>query len=202
MIDARIFGVPERASNIEKMKKSLGNVTIIIDEEHDGCVSTAKRSWLLHTTASHVMILNDDVQLCDNFMEVCDTIVRLHPQSIISLFPVQFIGVNLNWVGGYPKHSPYVSTTKVSGAGIIMPTEYIKPCVDSWDPNTMEDDTSIELWAKANGIQILTTLPSTIQHLDLKSTLGHNPMSTQYFEQSPEANWENGFVTPWTNLIR
>ncbi len=204
MIDVRIFGVPERMDNIEKMKSRFdGNVTVVMDNEHSGCVPTARKTWLLHTDASHVLVLNDDVELCNDFMRVCDVIVERHPDKIITLFPAQFMSRDvLNNVGGMPKNSPYVSTDRVSGAGIIMPTEYVKPCVESWDKHTTEDDTSIYEWAKKNGISVITTLPAILQHLNLGSQVGHCEMHTDFYEENPVANWENSFVTPWTNLIR
>ena len=204
-IDVRIFGVPERTEWIEKNKKILGllDENIIMDYEHVGCAPTAKRAWLKKTDKPFTMVLADDAEPCDNFLDYCERIVRAHPKYIISLFPFQFIkpvpGCRL------PERSPYVLTNKLSGCGIIMRTEWVEPCIASWRRDAVGDDTSIQAWAEKNRIRILTTLPATIQHIgdvsvcDPTRVLGRTP----YFEKNPSGiNWDSDYITSWTNIIK
>lgn len=202
--DVRIFGVPERMDWVEKNKAILGlpDENVIIDYDHIGCAPTAKRTWLKPTDKPFTMVLADDAELCDGFLSYCERIVKAHPRSVISLFPFQFIrpvpGCRL------PTRSPYVLTNKLSGCGIIMRTEWVLPCVESWRPGTKGDDTAIQAWAERQNIKILTTLPSLIQHVgdvsvcDPSRVLGRTP----YFSKSPvDVNWDSKYVTPYTNII-
>ena len=89
------------------------------------------------------------------------------------------------------------------GLAVIMKKEYIKPCLESWS-NEFGDDVNITRWANANGIPILTTLPSIIQHIGEESF--NDPTRiigrTEFFNPDPkDENWDDGFVTSWSNVI-
>ena len=182
----------------------MNSKQILIDKEHKGCLWNARRAWKKKTEKPFVMVLTDDVILCDGFLEICDKIVNTHPDKVISLFPVQFLRSDL--CNPIKLKSPYISTNRVSGAGIIMPTEFIKPCLDYWDTSiSTEDDANIKRWAEHNNITILTTIPSTIQHSDCVSVFNPNRSigSTDFYDQSPQdIDWSSTFITPWTNIIR
>lgn len=203
-IDIRIFGVQSRMPCIKKNKQILNvpDENIFIDEQHLGCVHTAKRAWMKTSDKPYIMVLQDDVELCEDFIAFCTKILRAHPDKIISLFPLQFV----NPVAGskLPTKSPYVLTNTLSGCGIIMKTEYVLPCVKSWPVDAVGDDTSIQSWAIKNNIPIITTLPSLIQHIgdvsvfDSSRSLGRTP----YYNSHPaEANWDSDYITAWTNII-
>lgn len=203
-IDVRIIGVPERQEWVDKNQAILGlpDENIFMDYTHMGCIHNARRAWLKPTDKPFVMVLADDAELCDNFMSYCERVVKAHPKKIISLFPFQFMrpvpGSRL------PKDSPYVSTNNLSGCGIIMCTEYVQPCVDSWHPTAKGDDKSIQVWAEKHRIKMITTLPALIQHIgevsvvDPSRSLGRTP----YFDKNPcNMDWDSKYVTAWTNII-
>ena len=204
MIDVRIFGVPERMKCIRENQRILGvpDDKVFIDENRDGCVATARRAWLSETDKPYTLVLQDDVELCDDFLSVLHRMIRVHPDALFSLFPMQF---NRWRKGGLPKDSPYIRCRDISGQGILMRTDYVKPCVDSWHPNIMGDDVNIQRWAEREGIQTLTTIPCTLQHIgdvsvfDPARSLGRSPY---YRRDVSDADWENEFITPWTNIAR
>lgn len=204
-IDVRIIGVPERMKNVKENQKILGinGGHIFIDFEHEGCVFNARRAWLKGTDKPYIMVLADDVELCDNFLFYCAKVITAHPDAVISLFPLQFVrGIP---PANIPKRSPYIATTALSGCAIIMKTEYVLPCVGSWKQNAKGDDTSIQEWANQNGIPIITTVPAIVQHIgdvsffDSSRSIGRTP----HFEKNPcNVNWDDPYVTSWTNIIR
>jgi len=204
-ISVRIFGVPERMDCIKKNQKilSVSDDHIFIDYDHDGVIPTAKRTWSKETDKEFTMVLQDDIDLCDNFLSYCNRIVRAHPNEIIALFPVQF--VRRVPESRLPKKSPYISTNTLSGCGVIMRTEYVSPCLNRWtDDNALGDDTNIQRWARENSVGVLTTIPSLIQHIGDVSVFlpGRVIGRTKYFEKDPKnVDWDNGYVTPWTNII-
>lgn len=200
-LDIRIFGVEERMSNIDLLRSQLPpSATVIIDTDHDGIIPTAKFSWLLPTTSSHIMVLNDDVELCDGFVEVCTRMINTHPCCVFSLFSFLFMDGERTRRGGFPKISPYVEVNQVSGLGVIIPTNLVHSCINSWSPDAKHDDTAICNWALNSNIRILTTLPGVVQHLDFPSTVGHPPLVSTVFNKHPEANWESTYITNWSNI--
>ena len=200
------MSVPERLTYLEPLKSTLGisDDKIIIDTKHLGVIPTAKKAWLLPTDKEYTMVLNDDILLCDGFLGICERIIKAMPNAIISLFPMQFQSSTSIRTGSKPTISPYVTADVLSGVGIIMPTKYARPCVESWVPNAICDDRSIEQWAKRNQIPIITTLPAILQHIGDLSFFnpGRLPIRTDFFEKEPVADWDSTYVTSWTNLIR
>ena len=209
-ISVRIFGVPSRMECIRENQRRLKvpDELIFIDENKEGCVQTARRAWSYPTDKEFTLVLQDDIELCDDFASVCKRIVKTHPDKIISLFQIHCMSRTAIRGNMKDMRSPYVSmrADRISGQGIIMRTEWVKPCLESWEPEKIKgDDVNIGLWAKANGITALTTIPSTIQHLgqisvfDKSRSIG---MTEFYKKSAAKADWENSYVTASTNLIR
>lgn len=202
-VDIRIFGVPERMDMIRRNQGLLGlpDDRIVLDPEHNGCLPTAKRCWGLPAEADHVLVLPDDVLLCYHFTDYLERIVRAHPDAVIGLFPIQF--PDRRHVSRFPTRSPYVETKTLSGAGILMRADYIEPCLASWHSEG-GDDANIQRWAEREGIQVLTTLPAILNHIGFVSI--HDPSRslgcTEFFRADPsDANWDDPYVTPWTNVV-
>ena len=205
-IDVRIMGVPSRIDNIKTTQKRLNipDENIIIDYNHEGCLKTAIKAWSKPTDKEFVMVLQDDIELCDNFVECCNKIVDAHPDKIISLF--QFLITSMEAVQNLP--SPYVSLghSGASGQGIIMRTEWLNDCLSEWETSgLMGDDTNINAWAEKSGKEILTTIPAILQHTGEHSvfmpgrTLGKSYL---YRKSAFKADWDNPFVTSITNIVR
>lgn len=204
-VSIRIFGVPERIDCIRENQKRLGipDELVFIDKNHDGCIPTAKKAWSYPTDKKFVLVLQDDVELCDNFLQYVNTIVKTQPDAIISLFSLQFTKrISLNKL---PKISPYVAVKSASGQGIIMKTEYVEPCVGAWKEEIKGDDMNIAAWANENGIQILTTFPTIVQHMGQKSVFDPSRSlgKSEFYDKNPiDVNWDNPYVTNYTNIIR
>ena len=204
-IDIRIMGVQERMDNLRYNQEIL-NVPedrIVIDTHYDGCKETAKQAWLIDTDKPYVMVLQDDVELCNGFLGYCARIITAHPDKIVSLYSWQLSTAPPK--GGMPTSSPYIITPTASGPGIIMKTDYVKPCVESWLDELPGDDTNIQKWAADNGISIVTTVPCILQHVgaisvyDPTRSLGES----RYYDKDPSyVNWDTSYVTSWTNIIR
>ena len=202
-IDVRVFAVPERKDNVKKLQEALNipDENIVWDNDHKGILPTAKKVWSLKTDKPFVMVMNDDAVICKDFMKYVEKIISLHPNHIVSLFPWQFR--KRKQVRNRPRPTPYILTKEVMGLAVIMKTEYIKPCLDSWTDD-FADDVNITRWAKENDIPILTTLPSIVQHGDYASTKGveFEQIQTDFFNPDPkDENWDDGYVTAWSNVV-
>lgn len=204
-ISIRIFGVPQRIDNIRETQKRLSvpDELIFIDKNYEGCVPTARKAWGYPTDKEFTMVLQDDIELCEDFEKYLEIIVRTHPEAIISFYSLKLSNTAIP-VGVYPK-SPYISTKFASGQAIIMRTEWVEPCLNSWKEWVDGDDVNITNWANDEGKTILTTLPTIVQHLGVQSvfnpsrSLGGSP---HYNNKPSHVDWSNGFITPDTNIIR
>lgn len=192
MIDVRVFGVEERIDNIRITQKKLSvpDEKVFIDYNRDGVVPTAKRAWTYPTEGSHVMVLQDDIELSNGFLDICNIIAKTHPKKIVSLFPYQFMR---RPIGMRKMVSPYIRTRVLSGCGIIMPAEYIKPCIESFPEDAMQDDTMIYNWAKSRGVWVITTIPAILQHIGDDSVIDPKKAirRTVFYEENPVADWSN-----------
>lgn len=202
-VDIRIFGVPERIENINKTKMALSvpDENIIIDYNHDGVLTTARKAWLKDTDRRFVLVLQDDIELCKDFMKYCCQILTVHPNEIIGLCSM----IQRRHVRKVQTVSPYVSIGFVAAPAIVMPTDYVKPCVESWEDSALGDDMNIIKWAKENNITMLTIIPSIVQHIGFQSVFNpeRNLGGTDFYSDDPsDINWSNGFVTPFTNICR
>lgn len=197
-IITKIYGVESRRDmiNATAEKLSISEENIFLDDRPNGgsAIYTAKKAYLSdHGSATHGIFLQDDIEVCDNFLDICYQIIETHPDKIISLFPYDYQKEyyrleNLN--------TPYVNVYTLSACGIIMPIKYIKPCFDwiklTFDDN-IADDTSINLWADANKVNVITTIPALIQHIGDDSIICPDCFirRTVYYRKNPVADWSN-----------
>lgn len=198
-IDVHIYGVHVRDSMIHNTKCKLGlsDDCIHYDDRPNGgfMIYTAKKAWLapIDDGVTHRVALADDVEVCDGFMDICKQIAETHPKHIISFFPYEFMNRN-------PQiemlDTPYFKAHILSGCGIMMPVEYIKPCFDFIREKFHDecpDDFAIQTWAQSVGVQILTTIPALLQHIGDESIAnkGCFVRRTVYYDECPEANWNS-----------
>ena len=203
-ISIRIMGVEKRMDNINitKTRFHVPDEHVFIDREHIGCVENAKRAWLAETDKPFVMVVQDDVEFCDDFIHYANKVVKQYKDKIITFFPFQFFEVPQ---GGLPKKSPYVLTRCISGQATLMPTEYVKPCISAWREDIKGDDTNIMRWGWDNDIKFLTTLPALTQHLGQESVFDHTRSigKSNCYRKNPGkyADFDNGYLNHWTNLV-
>lgn len=198
-IDIHIYGVHERddmiAATVEKLGVSYANVHYDDRPERGLMMYTAKKAWLapIPEGVTHRVALADDVEVCNGFWEICKRIAATHPDAIVSLFPFEFMKPNPVIEG---LDTPYLHCSILSGCAIIMPTKYIKPCFDYVKAvfnDNCADDEGIQAWADDVGIQILTTIPATVQHIgdDSIANKGCPIRRTCYYDPNPVADWDN-----------
>lgn len=198
-VDIQIYGVHAREKMMLELKNflSLNNECVHYDDRPNGglVLYTAKKAWLapIPELATHRIALAEDVEVCNNFWEIADQIAKAHPKEIISFFPYEFMRKNQDIEG---LDTPYFKAHSLFGAAIMMPVEYIQPCFkwisDRFDDNIADDD-GIACWAKKEGVTILTTIPSLVQHIGDDSIIepGRPIRRTVYYEKNPIVDWSN-----------
>lgn len=203
--DIHIYGVPLRNATIlsTASKLSLPSTHIHYDDRPKGGqpAYTARKAWLspIPSDITHRIVLQDDVEVCNNFTDIAVQIMNRHPDDMISFFPFNFMEKNTDVEN---LSTPYFIADTLSACGIMMPVEYIQPCFDyihSTYNDECTDDGAIQEWAMKAGVRILTTIPALIQHIGDESI--YNPTSpirrTVYYSPNPQANWASNEVAEY-----
>ena len=203
--DIHIYGMHSRDEMISKtvLKLGLSYDNVHYDDRPNGgaMLYTAKKAWFapVGEDVTHRIALADDVEVCDGFLEICKQIIDTHPNDIISLFPSDFV-LKTPAIEGID--TPYIETKKLAGCAIIMPVKYINPCFDyirTIFNDECDDEIGITSFALNSGIRILTTVPSTVQHISNYSLMRNCAFEfrTVYYDKTPIADWQNKKVVKY-----
>lgn len=182
-IDIRIMASPKRRSHVLSMLEELGldeSVVSYDDRPNGGSpMYTAKKAWLspVPEGVTHRIVLQDDVEMVNDFVNILHRAVSNFPYSIWSLYEGQSVKYeDRAW------NSPYIRIKGCCcyGVALLMPVEFIVPCFD-WAEEMLgsdykHDDCAIGLYALINGLTVFSTIPSLVQHLAPTNSLmkGHN----------------------------
>lgn len=202
--DIRIIGVHARDEMISHTLGRLGLSEDIVsyDDRPNGgaCLYTARKAWLspVEDEITHRIVLADDAYVCNGFEGICDQIINTHPDKVISCFPFDYLHKS-DYIDGLK--TPYVRTHLAAGMGIIMPVKYIDDCfrwIEKNLPSDYPDDSAISLYCENHGIDIITTIPPTIQHIGDDSVLtpGLYVRRTEYYTDDPVADWGCEDIAP------
>lgn len=202
MFDIKIYGVLQRRNNIEKVARQLDltDADIFYDDRPNGgsALYTAKKAFTAPRPLglTHRIVLQDDVQICNSFRDICETIIATHPDKIFALFPLDWdIDRALSFSAQYNVVTPYIRAASVTGCGFIFPIECIQPYLD-WVPDNAIEDVALFTWAQQNKYMIVNTIPSLIQHIGDESVLVKRApiRRTKYFQENPVANWKSKII--------
>lgn len=209
MFDIKIYGVEKRISMIKNTvsKLNLTDDDVFLDDRPNGgdAFYTSKKALLAPPQAeiTHRIILQDDIEVCNNFKEIASEIIKTHSDKIIALFPRDFyLSMVINKNKNISNKTPYIANSSfISGCGFILPYEYI-PRYLSYaeahknDEGFYEDHAWFD-WAMENNITILNTIPALIQHLGDNSLVFKDNVAirrTKFFEENPKANWNSKLI--------
>lgn len=191
MVDIRIMAHPSRKNNVMKILSELSLSEEVVawdDREHDGdAMYTAQKAWNspIPEGCTHRLVLQDDIELCNNFLEIIDSISKAHSSQIISLFHCE----------AYSDGIKYASTRRLWGCAVMMPIEFIPLCwqyiahipEEPWGKDMIRHDNNcIMMWAINNNIPVINTVPSLVQHIGDESLVGFKEKRiAQDFVKSP-----------------
>ena len=182
IIDVKIMATPKRTKYLENMLKKLNmsEDIIIFDDRKDGggALYNARRCWNypVKEGVTHRLVLQDDLLLCEDFIQTLTKAIENFPYAMWSLYSSRVTFEDVE-----DKTTPYLQKKGCGfhGQAICMPISYIKPCFDYID-NTFpkdypHDDCAIGSFAKHYDMQVMTTVPSLVQHIAPNdSALGYN----------------------------
>lgn len=200
MVGIKIVGVHERDAMITAMNKKLQlpDADIVYDTREGGgyAFPVLKQAWLAPYAEdeTHRVVLNDDLEVCEGFREICEQIAAAHPDCIVSFFTTYFNS-------GYcdeeiaALQTPYVTHDRgVFGCAIMMPKDVAIECIEYTEqnyPGIKFESHAFHQFALENGIPVISTLPCLVQHLGDDSLVDKMlPIRrTTRFVKHPTANW-------------
>lgn len=203
----KISGMQERNFFIIQMLKSMnlidkresvvqynGVTKVTLDNFFRACDS------LNDGENTHVLIMQDDLELCDGFLEICSKIIEKYPSAIWTLFNSRIKDSDKK------NDTPYI---KIVGCGcygqaIIIPVSILedmkKWCRENCYTNgVIWEDVAVGEYAKRKDVDVMSTIPSLVQHIGARSSLvGHNfgmVSSVWKGRQKPlSENWDSDLV--------
>lgn len=173
--DIKIMGVPKRMMNVVRLCTKLG-LTIgdtAIDEKLSGNPFKTSRRAFTQPFAygtTHRCVLQDDVDVCEGFDELVNTLVNLFPDAMFSLYSRKRDGADI------PDGSIVRTGGRIWGQCVIIPKNYIDGIYEKYDSGYdgyIHDDGFYCGYAKWKKIPVLTTYPCAVRLLDEDSLLGH-----------------------------
>lgn len=210
MIEFAIIGVPERAGMIEAMKLKVPQARVFLDPDKNGIWWNWKRAMVESLArklpeTTHIMVLQDDLELCSDFLEVLPRLIKRRPNDLISLFAMsgvveKAVSAGVHWAK---------LRSAGSGQAIIFPLHRLVRFLAWCEVNVKEeypyDDARIALWLAESGGFCYVTAPSLVQHLGTEwsaaglptKPFGRKKVSRCFVKGSPlSIDWNKGLSDP------
>ena len=206
--DIKIYGCHSRDENINLCKGilNLKDSDIVYDDRPTGgnAYYTFRKALLepVPKGVTHRLVLPDDMQLCEGFQDKLEFLIDKFPKKVIELYPFDY-----NFLEGI-NPNPYYRVITLAACGIVFPVQIIKEMIDWIDTkytkfknttvDVLIDDTAVQTWCNDYSVDVITTVPSIVQHIGDKSLLGDFPIRrTNYFwddmsqEQKDSLDWNS-----------
>lgn len=180
-IAVNIMAVPERMDMADELLSHLSPETrVLVDEEHRGVWYNAKRAWSTYPSdATHVAVLQEDAEVCRDFIGTLERIVAEEPTHVVTLCPFgKTLGrkaqQGVRWVRMYP--------WRTFGVANVMPVKraesWLRWCSkhmpDNLEGYENSDDGRLGDYLLQTRIPLYAVLPAPVQHRHGRSVIGHN----------------------------
>ena len=125
--------------------------------------------------ATHVLVLQDDMRLCQGFF----TGLGLALRSIPGHYPVCLLCGRKSVLAAMEKGHRWLGLRDGTwGGSTVLPAFAVGPWIEWVDTNVMPEcpsaDARLDLWLRSQQALALATIPSMIEHRDLPSLIGHS----------------------------
>lgn len=199
MIDIRIMAHPSRRKNVEQILTTLSmseDIVVWDNRENGGdAMYAASKAWTqpLPNNCTHRLVLQDDVVVCDNFLEIAEQVAEKHTMQIVSFFHCE----------QYPNTVRYKHTNFLWGCAVMIPANLVPQCWEyinqipsfHWYKHVKDiikhDDDCIVAWAVENNIPMVNTVPSLVQHIGDDSLVGckEKRIAQDFVKSPPLTGW-------------
>jgi len=187
--------IPEREENVRKLSALIPDLKVIPADRSKCDLFTVYLDSLDATGYDGIVMIEDDIKLCDGFMEKIMKVLEQHKGEVVQFF-TRALSKNLSC--GYKQGGTFSSTVcnyyPASFCKMLQDEEYIRYFKEVYYPTKHEPwtypiDTYIAFVLGYNRMRHWLELPFLVQHLALKSTLGGRSTKRQsiYFIDDMEA---------------
>lgn len=198
-----LYGTHARDEFIDNMSVILQNedFMVLYNEGHSGEVlDLCQNAWAVgfQSDTDYICVLQDDLQLCTNFVEILDEILTaLNPyrdKYILSLFNFENMGTTYTVLS--KNETPYIGISMISGCINIMTKQTAEKWLNWLETNSktsLADDTALTDFAETEHLVIVSTKNSLVQHLGDVSLINTNrPIrKSNNFSDVAVGNWAN-----------
>jgi len=201
-----IMGDIRRKAMVDAMKAQLPMAEVVIDTEQSGPWPTAKKAWLKGEGATHNLVVQEDIGLCEGFLAGVEAALQANPLEIISFFSMSNVIKK-----AHEKGKSWVTMKSLSWAqAIAMPMSLVHEFL-AWeslhvDPEYKHDDARLSLFALQSSRKIWYSSPCLVEHLGWDEGVSGNPsklggrprVAGMFCEGSAEEiDWSRGLANPY-----
>jgi hypothetical protein len=205
IIIAHAAWFPERKRTLGRLIEQLGDVTVIGSRRREHASVWAHRAWeVAEEMDEDTAILNDDVLVCDKFVQVCEAMVAAAPGRVLSLHTSVPDAATCadSWIRCYWLTGPGYILPKGVAAQLLdyaaaLPWQFVR----QWN----EDNVAIQ-WAWERQEPFWSSIPAVVSHdTETKSTLGYDnhklrsscvPFSDSEADLTSVDYWKRGVEAP------
>ena len=210
MVEIRIRTCSARAEKADKLRNELElpETSVFTDDRENG--GNPLYMWFkmienIPADATHICLLDDDVEVSTGFKQIVEQMVQAHSQCAFSLFTTD---LNSGYFDDFISNleTPYVTCSKLFGCAVILPVSILEECFNWIGTNcnleTAHDGHVVQEYLEQKGIQILTTIPGTVQHDGDVSLYdpGLPIRRTARFQKEPVADWTSTEIAQTPSL--
>lgn len=210
-------GIAVRERTVSRQRVLCGRMQILTDPERNGCWWNTRRAWIRliehrKPDMTHGVMLQDDLDPCDLFVENLEAALRVVPDRAVTFFSMR--GAANNDTDG----NRWLMTSDGVNAGTALPVDWIEPFIE-WADMAMTsgypfDDRMLAAWIIwSNRGPVFTTIPSLVQHVAAGASLqGHSNSSrvaSGFRKDLPLLDWGCGGVIdavgspgPWIKQVQ
>lgn len=178
---------PSRDGGIRRLLDRLAPLAprLVVDPRPDGPRSplrTAKRAWrAVAEGATHHLVLQDDIEVCEDFADHLLSAVRARPNDVIALYvnadsPSNSYAVRHAAAIGAP-WAALVPGEFVPTLALVVPARTAVDLADFLDtlPDELRDDDAfVDLFCRLNDLPVFATVPNLVEHGTGPSAAGND----------------------------
>lgn len=166
-----IQAILSRADSVERIQARLPQARVSWDTGMHGTLWSMEKIFADSDPLQPLLILQDDVSIPEWFEE--ELAECIFPTRVMSFF----MGMSKFLKVEYDKGNSYAETRNVWGQANYFPVGFI-PRYQAWAAKQTGrlrngDDTELNRFYRHAGIWSLLTIPNIVNHLQVKSSMGH-----------------------------
>ena len=201
---ANLLSIHRALGGIRGVRRDATDFEIVTDYDRSGCWATERRALMAGIgSGTHHLLLEDDVELCRDFLPGVKKLIAANHEVPIALFSVEP-------EVAYAAESGRCWLKTPAGAvsiAMVLPSWMIRPLLD-WQERYFADasphtDIRISLFCLERGIPVWVTAPCLVEHAGAKKSLmNHNRSAWRagrfIGDLSPlEIDWAAGVADPY-----